>query len=135
MQSTLHTYPVLIKEANLDTFGHVNNAMYLVLLEEARWDLLTGNGYGLDKIMSTRIGPTILEINLRFLRELKLRDEIIIETRLVSYEKKIGIIEHKILRGTELCCTAQLTLALFDLNLRKIIPPTPEWLKGIGVES
>jgi YbgC/YbaW family acyl-CoA thioester hydrolase len=135
MQSTLHTYPVLIKEANLDTFGHVNNAMYLVLLEEARWDLLTVNGYGLDKIMSTRIGPTILEINLRFLRELKLRDEIIIETRLVSYEKKIGIIEHKILRGTELCCTAQLTLALFDLNLRKIIPPTPEWLKGIGVES
>jgi thioesterase-3 len=135
MQSTLHTYPVLIKEANLDTFGHVNNAMYLVLLEEARWDLLTGNGYGLDKIMSTRIGPTILEINLRFLRELKLRDEIIIETRLVSYEKKIGIIEHKILRGTELCCTAQLTLALFDLNLRKIIPPTPEWLKGVGVES
>lgn len=132
MHSNIHTYPVLIKEAHLDTFGHVNNAVYLVLLEEARWDLLTGNAYGLDKIMATRTGPTILDINLRFIKELKLRDEIIVETRLASYQKKIGIIEHKIMRGDELCCTAEITMALFDLNQRKIIMPTPEWLRGIG---
>lgn len=132
MQSTIHTYPVLIKEGHLDTFGHVNNAVYLQLLEEARWDLLTQNGYGLNKILESQIGPTILDIKLRFLKELTLRDEIIIETKLVSYEKKVGIIAHKIMRGEELCCTAELTMALFDMTKRKIIPPTDDWLRGIG---
>jgi len=133
MHSNTHHYPILIKEGHLDTFGHVNNAVYLALLEEARWDLLTSNGYGLAKIMETRIGPTILEIKINFLKELKLRDEIVIETKLVSYHKKIGIISHEIKRGDERCCTTEIKLALFDLNLRKIISPTPEWLQGIGV--
>lgn len=132
MHSKIHTYPLRILEGHLDTFGHVNNAVYLAICEEARWDLITKNGYGLEKIMATGIGPTILEIKINFLKELKLRDEIIIESRLVSYKKKIGIIEHRIMRGTDICCTAELVLALFDLKQRKIIAPTPEWLIGIG---
>lgn len=135
MHANIHTYPLTILEHHLDTFGHVNNAVYLEICEEARWDLLTKNGYGLHKIMSSRIGPTILEIKIQFLKELKLRDEILIESRLVSYQKKIGILEHRIMRGTDLCCTAEIVLALFDLNQRKIIAPTPEWLKGIGAIS
>jgi acyl-CoA thioester hydrolase len=135
MHAKIHTYPLLIKEGHLDTFGHVNNAVYLALLEEARWDLLTQNGYGLDKIMASGIGPTILEIKIRFLKELKLRDEIIIETQVISYDRKVGIIAHKIMRGNELCSTAELTLALFDLSLRKIILPTPDWLRAIGVSA
>ena len=68
---SVHYYPVLIKEGHLDTFGHVNNAVYLALLEEARWDLLTQNNYGLDKIVATQIGPTILEIKINFLKNEK----------------------------------------------------------------
>ena len=133
MHSTVYSYPLRILESHLDTFGHVNNAAYLVICEEARWDLLTKNGYGMEKIQSSRIGPTILEIKINFLKELKLRDEIVIETRILSYNKKIGVLEHRILRGQEVCCTAEMLLALFDLNTRKIIAPTPEWLHGIGV--
>ena len=132
MHAKIHTYPLRILEGHLDTFGHVNNAVYLEMFEEARWDLITNNGYGLKKIMETRIGPTILEMTIRFQKELKLRDEIIIESRLVSYAKKIAVIEHRILRGTDICCTAEVVMALFDLNSRKIIEPTPEWLLGIG---
>jgi acyl-CoA thioester hydrolase len=53
MNHKIHTYPLTIKETYLDTFGHVNNAMYLALLEEARWDLITTNGYGLKIIQVT----------------------------------------------------------------------------------
>lgn len=135
MQAKIHTYHKLIKEYLLDTFGHVNHAMYLVILEEARWDLLTAGGYGMKRMMDSKIGPTILEFNIKFLRELKLRDEIVIETQLISCEKKIMIVGHRILRDGEVCCTAELTLALFDLNQRKIILPTDEWLKVLGVSN
>lgn len=134
MHGTIYTYPVLIKEYFLDTFGHMNNAMYLTILEDARWDLLTQNGFSLEKIHETGVGPVILDIKIRFLKEIRLREEVVITTQCVSYEKKIGIIAHKIMRGDELCCSAEITIGLWDLKERKLIPPTPEWLAAIGMK-
>ena len=34
-------YELVIKECHLDSFGHVNNAIYVQLYEEARWDFIT----------------------------------------------------------------------------------------------
>ncbi len=132
MQAKLFTYPIIIKEIYLDTFGHMNNAQYLTLFEEARWDMITRNGYGLEKIMATKIGPTILEVKLRYLKELRLREEIIIESQLISYEEKIGKLSQKMLRDNEICCSAEFTFGLFSLTERKLILPTPEWLKAVG---
>jgi acyl-CoA thioester hydrolase len=134
MSAKIFSYPVIIKEIYLDTFGHMNNAEYLILFEEARWEMLTRNGYGLKKIMETRQGPTILEINLRFLKELRLRDEIVIESQLISYEKKIAKMTQKMIRGGEDCCRVEITFGLFSLAERKLVLPTPEWLRGIGMD-
>ena len=43
-------YPVQIRERHLDTFGHVNNAKYLELYEEARWEIINSRGYDLKQI-------------------------------------------------------------------------------------
>ena len=88
---TIFEYPLTILETHLDTFGHVNNAVYLQIFEEARWELITQNGYGLDKIKETGLGPTILEIKIRYSRELKPRTKIIIKTQLASYNGRIGL--------------------------------------------
>jgi thioesterase-3 len=127
-------YPLTIKEQHLDTFGHVNNATYLTLLEEARWELITQNGYGLSYIRETGLGPTILEINLKFLKELRLREAIIIESKMLSYEGKIGKMVQTMVRNGETCCIAEFTVGLFNVKERKLVLPTPEWLKAIGVE-
>jgi acyl-CoA thioester hydrolase len=131
--SILFAYPLLIKEHHLDTFGHVNNATYLALFEEARWEFVTDNGYGLQKMIETGLAPTILEVKLRFLKEIRLRDEVVIQTQIPPYKGKIGMILQTIMRGAEVCCNAEFTMALFDLKERKIVPPTPEWLKAIGL--
>lgn len=133
MESNIFFYPLIIKEQHLDTFGHVNNATYLTLFEEARWDLITTNGYGLNKIIETSLGPTILEIKLNFLKEIFLRDQITITTQLISYENKIGKLLQKMLRDKVICTQAEFTFALFDLNKRKLVNPTSDWLQAIGV--
>lgn len=130
----IFNYSTVVYENYLDSFGHVNNAVYLSLFEQARWEFISAHGYGLKKIQETNIGPTILEINIRFMRELKPRDAIQIQSQTISYDKKIFKVEQKILRGEEVCCVAVFTMALFDLNLRKLILPTPDWLRGIGWE-
>lgn len=134
MSQKIFYYPLTIKEAHLDTFGHVNNATYLTLFEEARWELITRNGYGLKKIQETRLGPTILEIKLTFLKELQLREEIVIETQMLAYQNKIGRLKQQMLRQETVCCVGEFVIALFDLKQRKLISPTADWLHAIGVE-
>ncbi len=129
-------YPLTILEGHLDTFGHVNNAVYLEILEEARWDLITRNGYGLEKIKQTGMGPTLLEVQLRFLRELKLRQKVVIHTQMISYEGKVSVFRQWIVNETgETCCDATLKIALFDVRLRKLVAPTPEWLGAVGAKN
>lgn len=134
MLGKIAQYPSIIKEAHLDTFGHVNNAAYLTLLEEARWELITQNGYGLAVVQTTGQGPTLLEIKLTFLKELRLRDAIIIETQLTDYQHKIGTLAQTIRRNGVVCCTAEMSFGLFDMTKRKLLLPTPAWLKAIGYE-
>ncbi len=133
MNAKIFSYPVVIKESYLDTFGHVNNATYLILFEEARWDFITKNGYGLKKIQETGLGPTILEINIRFKKEIRLREEIIIETQIVFYKNKIGKLLQKMMRGDDVCCEAEFTIGLFSLHERKLVTPTKEWLFAVGI--
>lgn len=134
MKGTVHRYTVAIKETNLDLYGHVNNATYLTLFEDARWDLINSNGYGFVKILETGLGPVVLEVTVRYLKELRLREEIVIETCIVSYERKVGKMVQKMMRGKEVCCEALFTFGLFDTKERKLVMPTVDWLKGVGLD-
>lgn len=135
MPAKLFSYPLTIQEIYLDTFGHVNNATYLTLFEQARWQLITDNGYGLEKIQELGLGPTILEIKLSFARELRLREKITIESQMTSYVRKIGILTQRMIRDGEVCCTAEFVIGLFSLKERKLVLPTPDWLQAVGLET
>jgi YbgC/YbaW family acyl-CoA thioester hydrolase len=127
-------YSVLIRESHLDTFGHVNNATYLALFEEARWDLVTANGFGLKEVQIAKQGPVILEVNLKFIKELKLRETITITTELLGYQGKIGKLKQQMLKADgEVASEATFVFGLFDLKERKLIPPTDQWKKAIGM--
>ncbi len=128
-----HTYNVLIREAYLDTYGHVNNAAYLEIYEEARWDLVTPHGFGLNDVKRLGYGPVILEINLKFLKEIHLRETIKIVTTLESQQGKISKVKQQMLKeGGVVASEALITFGLFDLKARKLIEPTPEWIAAIS---
>lgn len=129
-------YDVLIQEFHLDSFGHVNNAVYVELYEEARWDFITKNGFGLDYIQKHQIGPVILDLQVRFKRELKNREQIKITSKtreLVS--PKIMILEQTMLKSDgKVASEAVFTVGFFDMKERKLINASPEWLKAIGLK-
>src|SRR6185503_7817124 len=132
--ATPHEKAFVISEAHLDSFGHLNNARYLELFEQARWDLITERGFGIDVIRQTRTGPTILEISLRFMRELSARDAVVIRTEMLSYERKVGKLRQAIVKSDgAVACEAVFTIGLFDLDQRRLVAPTPAWLHAIGM--
>jgi acyl-CoA thioester hydrolase len=129
-----HEFTATVEDRHLDMFGHVNNAAYLELFEKARWDLITRGGFGPDKVRASKTGPTLLEVTVRFRREIRGTGPVTIKTRTVSYKSKIGRLEQEMLWNGESACVAEFVIALFDLEARKLIRPTPEWRRAVGLD-
>jgi YbgC/YbaW family acyl-CoA thioester hydrolase len=137
MENTSPTweYQVLIRESHLDTFGHVNNAAYLALFEEARWEIITKNGYGLNEIQREQIGPVLLEVELKFLREVRNRELITIRSSVgpQGNSKKTQLFHQAMVnQAGEVAVQARILFGLFDLRTRRLIEPTDKWKQALG---
>jgi YbgC/YbaW family acyl-CoA thioester hydrolase len=132
--AVIGSYKMLIRETHLDSYGHVNNATYMTMYEEARWEFITVRGYGYQKVHESGQGPIVLEVNLKFLKELRLREEITITSEMIEYPSRIGKLKQQILKPDgSVASEAIFTMGLFDLKARKMILPTPEWKSAVGL--
>ncbi len=134
--NTIFEYEVTIRELMLDSFGHVNNAVYAQLYEEARWDFINKNNYGLDRIKELQVGPVILDMKIRFKRELLNREKVRITSRTSTIiSSRIMILEQIMYKADgKIASEAEFTVGLFDMKARRLVDATPEWLKAIGVK-
>ena len=132
MTHPLFTHEVTIRESHLDVFGHMNNAAYLVLFEEARWEFITRNGYGLEEVKKYHKGPVVLQLDMKFRKEILLREKIRITVEPLESRGKLSHFRQEMLKadGT-VAAELELTFGLFDLQTRKLIEPTPEWKQAI----
>ena len=104
-----------------------------MLFEEARWEMITSRGYGIDQVHARQVGTVVLECKVRFMRELKLREEITIRTRIREIRKKIIFLVHDLVNESgENAAEAEFTLGCFDLRERKLITPDPFWLNALA---
>jgi YbgC/YbaW family acyl-CoA thioester hydrolase len=138
MKTEKFEYEVLIRESHIDSFGHVNNAHYLSLFEEARWEIISPRGFSVREIQAHGLGPVVLEVSLRFAKEVQLRQKIRIRSEVIAGQNvdrsmTLKVIQTMVNEKDETCCTGVFTFALFDLRARRIVPPTQEWLNAIGV--
>lgn len=135
-QNIIFEYQVLIRENHLDSFGHVNNAVYVQLYEEARWDFITKNGFGLDVVQQHQKGPVLLDLQVRFKREIKNRELIKITSQTIEIRNsKIMKLEQKMFKADgKVASEALFTVGFFDMKARKLINAESEWLIAIGVK-
>lgn len=138
MANPIYEYELTILEKHLDTFGHVNNAAYLTLYEEARWDFITKNNLGLKEILEKKVGPVLLDLNLTFKAELKNREKIKIvsQARPEMRNKYVMILDQKMIKENgKVASTMTLSVGMVDLEARKLVTPTLEWLNALGLEE
>jgi YbgC/YbaW family acyl-CoA thioester hydrolase len=138
MANPIYEYEITILEHHLDTFGHVNNAVYLELYEEARWDFITKNNLGMKEILETKIGPVLLDLNMTFKSELKNREKIkiISQARPEMRNKYVMILDQKMVREDgKVASTLTLSVGMMDLAARKLLAPNSQWLKALGLEE
>lgn len=123
-----HEYSFRVREHHLDYFGHVNHAAYFQIAEEARWEMISARGYGLDVVEELRLGPVILEAKIRYNRELTNREEVRILTKVTGYDGPIGSLLQQFFKGDgRVACSLQLKIGLWHLDERKLRLPTSRW--------
>lgn len=131
-----YTYETVILERHLDSFGHVNNAVYLELFEEARWDFITKNGWGLERIKEEARGPVILSASVQFKKELKNRSNIKIVSHFEGMKNRLVMVIAQAIYGEdgELCASAIFESGMMDLLKRKLIAPPDDYVVAMGGE-
>lgn len=87
-------YFVTVRGYELDSFGHLNNAVYLNYIEQAQWEILKKTDT-FDFFYENEIIPAIIEINIRYIREAKIFDKLVVKTNTVL-ESPYVVCKHNI---------------------------------------
>ena len=112
-----------IRTFHADSFGHVNNARYLELLEEARWQFAERHGL-IELLNEDNLGFIIMQMNLRFRLPVVEGDTIRVVTRLISLGTAIGEVEQRITKAHEskLAAKAIMHFVLIDRSSGASVP-------------
>ncbi|MEI9935791.1 MAG: thioesterase family protein [Pseudomonadota bacterium] len=90
---------------DLDVLLHVNNGVYLSMLDVARVDLLLRSGMA-RRLLRKGFYPVVAAETIRFRRSLQLFQVFDVETAVIGWDDKAFIIQHRFLRGDELVAEA-----------------------------
>jgi acyl-CoA thioester hydrolase len=122
-------YKLTVRGYELDSYNHVNNAVYLNYFEQARWEILREEDV-FD--LFSKYFLVVTEVNIRFSREARLFDELIIKTD-VEREDPYIIFKQKIFNvKTNLkLCEAKVKTLLIDQNRTPIGIPEELYQKII----
>lgn len=122
------TYSLTVRGYELDSFGHVNNSVYLQYAETALWNFFKVNGL-LNIIFDAGLFPVILESNLRYLHELKLLDDVRIDSEL-SCSGGVVSFKHNIINKNTGLVSCRVTGKLVYVNREdRIICDIPDEVK------
>ena len=112
----------------LDSYGHINNAIYLNYFEHARWEYF--RELELYKILQGfEHLPVVTDVHIRYQREIRLFDELMIESFCVM-EKPYLVFRQKIYNKTTGMTAARATTKLIFLDKDKVPMDVPAQILG-----
>jgi acyl-CoA thioester hydrolase len=126
---------VTVRGYELDTQGHLNWAEYLHYAEHARWQCLAAAGITQDKLIASGFGPVVLDVSVKFRRELRGGDDVDVTCAFVFDGGKTfgGVQEFRPADG-RLAASLTSTTGLLDLRERRLIDDPGEHLRALATD-
>ena len=124
-----HCFKTEVRGYELDSYGHLNNAVYISHTEQARWEILKNVGL-LKSFLDNNLLLVVTETNIRYMRELKLFDEIEIRT-IIKHEAPYLVFYHDILNLTGNVKAAKAEVKTLLIDKDRIPQDIPEELLSI----
>jgi YbgC/YbaW family acyl-CoA thioester hydrolase len=112
-----------VRGYELDSYRHVNHAVYLSYLEQARWDYLASCGLTLNKLDELKRWPVVVHLEINYLRPALMDDELTIFSRLSHLGRASLEIEHEIHCHGKPITRAKVKAAIIDEHGRAAAMP------------
>ncbi len=118
-----------IRVSDLDPQLHVTGSAYQQFADHARFACVTEAGVSVPDFLAAGVGPVNLELNVRYLRELRANDTVEVDCRWEWGQGKTYRVEHTLTRGDgEVAATVSYVSGLLDLRTRKLVAdPARVW--------
>ena len=121
-----HCTSLTVRGYELDSYGHVNNAVYLQYLEQARWMMMRDANF-LEQIDAEKLFLVVIDTHIRYLREAILFDELVVET-ILKIEKPYLVFIHRILNNKNACLLSRATVKTIFVNEQRIPLDIPDFI-------
>lgn len=119
-----------VRGYELDSFGHVNNAVYLHYLEEARWNMFCENPQCRSYIIENGLFPAVIETKIKYISELKAFSYAYVLTDW-NYDGNYIIAKHKIYHSESDYIASKATVKMLLLSKERIIYDLNDSLKEL----
>jgi len=110
----VHRCAIEVRGYELDSFGHLNHAVYISYLEHARWKMLADAGINLETFKRWSRWPVIGELRAKYRRPTFLGDQLEIRSHVADHSKAAFRIEQQIYRGEELVFSGEVQVVMVD---------------------
>ena len=111
-------YRLSVRGYELDSYNHVNNAVYLNYYEQARWEVMRETGL-LEKLQSQNILLVVTEINIRYSKEARLFDPILIKSE-VEFSGPYVVFKQRMINEDDGKKLSHATVKLIPLNGERV---------------
>lgn len=126
-----HKCTVRVRSYECDSYGHVNNAVYLNYLEYARHEFLKDVKLSVDGLRAAGHAVWVVEISIRYKKPALTDDELLITTMPVKKGRMSGVLAQRITHGADDIAEAQVKWVSVDSHGRPA--PLPEEFNREGL--
>ena len=105
-----------------DRLGHVNNAVFAVMLEQGRSEMAFEAGLPLGDGAASLV---IVRLELDFVREMMWPGEVLIETEVLKLGGRSFTLQQRLVYENEICGRAQTVLVILDRETKRAVSIDP----------
>jgi acyl-CoA thioester hydrolase len=116
-----------LRLCDTDLVGHVNNAVYAVMYEAGRAEMLHPLG-----LLAGPFGVVIARLEIDFLREMNWPGEVRIETEVSRFGTKSVHLRQRLWQDGTLTSRALSVIAVIDRASRRAVPLATEWRQALA---
>ena len=125
----IHSTTHRLRFNDTDRLGHVNNAVFAVMLEQGRSELAVEAGLPMESAARALV---IVRLELDFLREMAWPGGVTIETEVVRLGERSFTLHQRLVLEGELCARATTILVVMDRAARRAVPLENTWRDSLA---
>lgn len=110
--------PLTVRFCETDMMGIVHHSNYLVYFEAGRVDWLRRRGVRYEDWVAMDVHLPVVEAKLRYRKAAKFDESLVVETTCANLSVVTALFKYRILRGAEVLCEGETTVACIGANMR-----------------